>query len=197
MSNSTKTSKSLNNSSNIKIDDSFDELQYGIKQLSSIFSEYKKKNNIEIELRLGQIQFDTFKSGLMSQEFYNKIKNTLDSCKTWDKVINNKTEEICSNGLRRITTFNGRKVMKHQCIRKDRILNKNIVYKGTPYDIRISVSTEIPVQDKIKSGIIRNTLLKNRKTKMSGKLSENLLLKIKPESINRITGVRTWLIENK
>jgi len=141
--------------------DFFDELKVGIDTLSSLIFEYKKKDNIEIEIRLGQIQFNSFKSGLGSKDFFNKIKNTLDSAKCWDKVVNNKHEELCHNGLRRTTVFNGKKVMKHQCIKKERLINKNFEYSGTPYDLRISVSKEIPTEDKIKSGtgIIRK---KNR-----------------------------------
>lgn len=128
------------------------ELKAGIDKLSAIICEYKKKDNIEIELRLGQIQFNEFKSGLGSKDFFIKIKDTLDSSKVWDKVINNKHEELCMNGIRRTTMFNGKKVMKHQCIKKERLLNIDYQYSGTPYDLRISVSKEIPVEDKIKNG---------------------------------------------
>ena len=128
------------------------ELKAGVDKLSILICEYKKKDNIEIELRLGQIQFNEFKSGLGSKDFFIKIKDTLDSSKVWDKVINNKHEELCINGIRRTTMFNGKKVMKHQCIKKERILNVDFQYSGTPYDVRISVSKEIPVEDKIKNG---------------------------------------------
>jgi len=138
-----------------------DELNDGINVLSSIIYEYKKKDNIEIEIRLGQIQFNEFKPGLGSKEFFFKIKDKLDSSTVWDKVINNKHEELCLNGIRRTIMFNGKKVMKSQCIKKERILNSNLQYSGTPYDVRISVSKEIPVEDKIKlgTGILRK---KNR-----------------------------------
>ena len=128
------------------------ELKVGIDKLSTLICEYKKKDNIEIELRLGQIQFNEFKSGLGSKDFFIKIKDTLDSSKVWDKIINNKHEELCMNGIRRTTMFNGKKVMKHQCIKKERLLNVDFQYTGTPYDVRISVSKEIPVYDKIKNG---------------------------------------------
>ena len=137
------------------------ELNDGINVLSSILCEYKKKDNIEIEIRLGQIQFNEFKPGLGSNDFFLKIKDKLDSSKVWDKVINNKHEELCLNGIRRTIMFNGKKVMKSQCIKKERILNSNLEYSGTPYDIRISVSKEIPVEEKIKigTGVLRK---KNR-----------------------------------
>lgn len=141
--------------------DFFDELKVGINTLSSLICEYKKIDNIEIEIRLGQIQFNSFKSGLGSKDFFNKIKKTLDATKCWDKVVNNKHEELCHTGLRRTTVFNGKKVMKYQCIKKERIINKNFEYFGTPYDLRVSVSKEIPTEDKIKSdtGVLRK---KNR-----------------------------------
>lgn len=136
-----------------KISNDFnEELKIGIEKLSSLICVNKKKENIEIELRLGQIQFNEFKSGLGSKDFFNKIKDTLDSAKCWDKVINNKHEELCLNGLRRTTVFNGKKVMKHHCIKKERLINIDLQYSGTPYDIRISVSKEIPTDDKIKNG---------------------------------------------
>lgn len=156
---SNKSNSSVVNSSNKSSNDFFDELKIGIETLSNIFAEYKKKDNLEIELRIGQIQFDGFKPGLGTKDFYNKIKNTLDTCKTWNKIVNNKTEELCTNGLRRITSFNNKKVMKHQCIRKEKILTKDLTYTGTPYDIRISVSKEVESEEKIKTGIIRK---KNR-----------------------------------
>jgi hypothetical protein len=134
-------------------DDFFNELKFGIDTLSSLIGEYKKKNNIEIELRLGQIQLNLFKSGLGSKDFFYKIKNTLDSSKCWDKIINNEYEELCHNGLRKTTFFNGKKVTKNECIVKQKIVNKDFEYNGTPYDIRVSVSKEIPTEDKIKSGI--------------------------------------------
>lgn len=145
---------SINNSSNKLTNNSdfFDELKIGIEKLSEIISENKKKENLEIEVRIGQIQHDGFNPGLNSKEFYDKIKTTLDTCKIWKKVINNKTEELCSNGIRRTLTYNGKKVMKHQCIRKEKILTTDLSYSGTPYDLRISASKEIPVEDKIKTG---------------------------------------------
>ena len=75
------------------------------------------------------------------------------------KVVNTKSEELCANGIRRVVSFNGKKVLKHQCIRKERIVTKDLTYTGTPYDIRISVAKEIMVEDKIKTGITRK---KNR-----------------------------------
>lgn len=134
--------------------DFYDELETGIKCLSSIFNEYKNKKDIEIEIRVGQIQWiqmEKFKTGLGSNEFFDKVKNILDNSKCWDKVINNKSDELCMNGIKRITSFNNKKILKHQCIKKQNIKNINLQYCGTPYDLRISVSNEIQTEDKIKN----------------------------------------------
>jgi hypothetical protein len=145
----------------IKSKDFYFELKDGIDILSAIFEKNKDKENLEIEIRIGQIQFDGFKSGLGSFEFFNKIKTTLDTCKDWDKVEQLKTEEICYNGLKKVIKQNGKKVTKQPVMKKERIIHKNLNYTGTPYDIRISVSKEYKVDEKLKSGmgIIRN---KNR-----------------------------------
>ena len=149
-----KTEKTENTNSDFE-----SELQIGINKLMSLISEYKKKDKVEIEIRLGQIQHNGFKSGLGSKDFYNRIKNTLDSSKAWTKIINTKTEEYCESGLKRITSFNGKKVMKHQSIKKNKISTIDLQYYGTPYDIRLCVSTEIPVEDKIN---VKNSTLRKK-----------------------------------
>lgn len=144
--------------------DFYNELTTGINELSKLIKKYKNTENIEIELRLGQIQFNGFNSGLGSKTFYDKIKSILDSSKCWSKVETNNFEELCNNGIRRTISINGKKVIKHNYIKKEKIETKDLEYSGTPYDIRISVSKEIPIIDKnvkIKTGtgIIRK---KNR-----------------------------------
>lgn len=137
--------------------DFYEELKPAIDILSSVIKKYKNDDNIEIELRIGQIQFDGFKPGLGSNNFYEKIKNTLNSCKTWENVTTNKTEELCHEGVRRVVSLNGKKIIKHSYVKKEKLLMKNLNYSGTPYDIRIAVAKETPVDTKIKpgSGIIR------------------------------------------
>lgn len=132
--------------------DFYTELKNGIDILTSMIEEFKTENNIEIELRLGQIQFNEFKAGLGSEKFFEIIKKRLDTAKCWTKVLNNKYEELCLNGLRRTMLINGKKVIKNQCIRKEKIKNINLEYCETPYDIRISISREIPSEEKLKSG---------------------------------------------
>ena len=143
-----------------KLNDYYDELSVGIDFLTKMIKEYKSNDNIEIEIRIGQIQYDGFKSGLSNKDFYNRIKLKLDSSKVWSKVLTPKTEETCHNGLRRIEKFNNKKV-KYEHIMKKKHSFKDLQYSGTPYDIRLCASSEIKTEDKIQKGegIIRK---KNR-----------------------------------
>ena len=49
---------------------------------------------------------------IVKKRNHNKIKNTLDTSKIWSKIVNNKSEELCLNGIRRITILNGKKITK-------------------------------------------------------------------------------------
>lgn len=143
------------NMNNNNTTDCIEELNDGIKILQNIIKEYKNNNDIEIELRIGQIIDDSFKSGLNSEHFYNIIKEKLNSCKDWSKVLHTKTDELNYNGIRKITHFNGKKIAKSSCIKKQRLKNINLKYKNTPYDIRISVSKETDSETRIKTGTLR------------------------------------------
>ena len=135
--------------------DHIDELQDGIEYFKNVIKQYKNQENIEIELRIGQINDTFFKSGLNSVEFYNKIRERLESSKDWDNILRTTTDELNSNGIRKITHFNGKKISKTSCITKKKLKNINLKYDNTPYDIRISVSREVESESKIKSGTLR------------------------------------------
>ena len=135
--------------------DYYSELKSGIDELTTLFYRYKKNENIEIELRLGRILDTKFQPGLGSEEFYILIKKKLDSCNHFEKKISTTTEELIKDGIRKTVSLNGKKVMKQQCIRKDKLYTSNFEYTKTPYDIRISVAKEIPIEEKIRSGLTR------------------------------------------
>ena len=135
--------------------DYINELDSAIRILQDIIREYKTESNIEIELRIGQIIENRFKSGLNSDDFFNRIKIKLDSYKDWSQVLHTKTDELNNNGIRKITHFNGKKISKSSSIKKQRLKNINLEYINTPYDIRISVSKETDSEIKIKTGTLR------------------------------------------
>ena len=101
-----------------------EELTTGINFLMKIIEEYKNKNNIEIEIRIGQIQYDGFNSGLGNKEFYDKIKSKLDSSKVWSKILNIKTEEVCKMELEELIDLMEKKFQNMNILK-----NKNILLK--------------------------------------------------------------------
>ena len=54
-----------------------------------------------------------------------------------------------------MTNFCIKKIMRNSCIKKHKIESVDFYYNGTPYDIRIGVAKEIPVEDKIRTGLTR------------------------------------------
>lgn len=134
--------------------DYYNQLSDAIAVLEDIIKKYKLNESVEIELRIGQFNQGSFCPGLRSEEFYLKVKNALESCKSFTKTLESYTEELVHNGFRRTMLFNTKKVQKNITIKKEKLLVKDFNYKGTPYDVRISVCTEKEVasHEKIKSG---------------------------------------------
>tara|TARA_E500000178_G_scaffold333139_1_gene367720 strand:+ start:6346 stop:7011 length:666 start_codon:yes stop_codon:yes gene_type:complete len=144
-----------------KTNDFENELKIGINYFTDIISKYKNYDNIEIELRIGQIQYNGFKPGLSNKDFYDKIKSILDKSTAWSHISKTQINETCNNGIRRVDKFNNKKPPKIEYIKKQKHNIKDFQYYGTPYDIRICVATETKTDEKIKlnDGIIRK---KNR-----------------------------------
>lgn len=126
--------------------DFFSELNDGINILKELIKKYKASENTEIELRIGQIQENSFIAGLNSSDFYEKILEKLKCCNEFKK-IKNTTEDIISDKYRKTISFNNKKVSKQIVMYKNTIEKHNLTYTGTPYDIRISVAREIMVND--------------------------------------------------
>lgn len=139
--------------------DFYDELKVGIDELQHIIMQNKTNKDIEIELRIGQIQFDGFKSGMGNKTFYNKVKEILTASNCWEKVTEDKFTEWHQDGIRKTTIHNGKKI-KPICIRKEKLQNINLKYNNAPYDIRISVAKEVSVSTKITKNT--STLIRNK-----------------------------------
>jgi hypothetical protein len=140
--------------------DFYEELKDGIESFKDIITKYKNHENIEIELRIGQIQFDKFVSGLNNKEFFDKIRANLDSSTDFKKKVF-KIEEKIKNGYRKIVKLNNTRVTK-DIVKKERILNMEFKYNNTPYDIRLSVSTEKIVDNSAVRFTNYITRIKNR-----------------------------------
>ena len=110
--------------------DFYEELKDGIESFKEIISKYKNHENIEIELRIGQIQFDKFISGLNNKNFFDKIRTNLDSSQDFKKKTF-KTEEKIKNGYRKTVKLNNTRVNK-DIVKKERVLKMDFKYNNTP-----------------------------------------------------------------
>ena len=114
--------------------DHFSQLEPAIKILETLIKKYKNHNNVEIEIKLGRID-GSFVAGIHSESFYDKIKQTLNSYKGWNSVIEENTIDYIKDSYRKTGDI---------IIHKKRLETLNFMFKGTPYDFRICVSTETP-----------------------------------------------------
>ena len=112
----------------------------GILKLVELLDKYKHYSNIEIEIRLGYIQENYFDTNI-TNEYYKKINNTLNSFDDWSYNDNKTTTDYYDGNLRlSIDNEGNRSAMK-----KVRLVDIDIVYDSGPFDIRISVSQETPI----------------------------------------------------
>jgi len=114
--------------------DHFNQLKPAIKTLETLIKKYKNHKNVEIEIKLGRID-GSFVTGIHSESFYEKIKETLNSYKSWDSVKEENTTDYIKDSYRKTGDI---------IIHKKRLETVNFMFKGTPYDFRICVSTETP-----------------------------------------------------
>ena len=128
--------------------DQTEQLSAGIDKFANIIQMYKNIENIEIELRMGIIESGIFKPGLLSEDFFNKLKKFLDSNSNWDSTEVIKTEEFLNKGIVQI---------EKNKIKKIRLYNANFSFENTPYDFRISVSTEQKTNERFTKGGIKRT----------------------------------------
>ena len=112
----------------------------GILKLVELLDKYKNYSNIEIEIRLGYIQEKYFDSNI-TNEYYKKINNTLNSFKDWSYNDNKTTTDYYDGNLRLSIDMEGNR----SAMKKVRLTDIDIVYDSGPFDIRISVSQETPI----------------------------------------------------
>jgi hypothetical protein len=124
--------------------DYFKELETGVAVLEETIEKYKGNNKIEIELRLGRINNDTqFSPGILSLDFFNKIKNILENSESWDKIEEiNTRETINKNGIRKIEPLDLDNKNQIKYLKKNKIEKFDFYYENTPFDIRLAIAEE-------------------------------------------------------
>ena len=123
--------------------DYYKQLETGINVLKELIEKYKNKNDIEIELRIGRIDETSFISGLNSKDFFNKIKENLDTCKDWSKTDIVYSEEIIYHKFKQINILDKNDIILNTIFQnKNKIENNDLFFENTPYDIRIAIASE-------------------------------------------------------
>ena len=136
-------------------------VHYNKKIADAIDAEIKKHGaeSLEFEFRIGKIVKQgtkkVFESNI-NKTLFDTVVRTLKTCKKWDSVVSSSVENHMGKGDKRTTIDLITKQTKS--IEKKRLKNIDIEMTGCPFDIRFSISSEIPLKDSIdtsKSTIIR------------------------------------------
>ena len=137
-----------------------------IVKLVELVEKYKDYSNIEIEIRLGYIEDNYFDTNI-TNEYYKKINNTLNSFEGWSYNDNKTTTDYYYDGNLRLSidTEGNRSAMK-----KVRLVDIDIAYDSAPFDIRISVSQETPIDpNDINNNNLKTSRNKKRITRIHDK----------------------------
>lgn len=105
----------------------------------------KNENHIEMELRLGKFNGSFFDTNVGKDRFMYFMQG-LKKYNGWEKVVSSHTEVFYreSDNLRITVDENSG---DQDIITKERVLNKDFQMAHAPYDVRFSISKEIPMDD--------------------------------------------------
>lgn len=110
------------------------------------FDKYKNEKYVEMEFRLGKFNGTFFDTNVGKDAFY-KFKEGLDIYTGWEKNIHSSCvvyyRETDSNRL----TID-QNADEDTLVRKEKVFTKDFKHlNNSPYDVRFSVSREIPIED--------------------------------------------------
>jgi hypothetical protein len=111
-------------------------------QIEPIFNQFKNRANVEIEMRLGKIAYGKFDTNVGKQPFHTILKG-LENFKGWEKVTKSNTTVYFSGDTRVVDDEDTGISTSHK---KTRVKKTDINLDNKPYDLRFSVSTEVPCQ---------------------------------------------------
>lgn len=120
------------------------QLKDAMAQLLPILEKYRDHENVEIEFRLGLYDDTSSKfNSRVCEKDYNRIMEKLKSSTSWSEVKNSDTKDYFDNGMR--LSVDNKNKRKKKCIRKSKLVTLDFQFDGTPYDIRVCLSEEVPV----------------------------------------------------
>ena len=114
-----------------------------VQQITDAYYKYKDYKDIEIESRLGFFNIGKFDTNV-TQEFFEKIKSKFNGTDIWDNIENiNKTDYFYEK-IRISIEDDG----TTECIQKKKLEKLDFEIEDSPFDFRISFSTEKNVPNK-------------------------------------------------
>lgn len=151
-----------------------------IKTLVPLIDKYKNEKYLELEFRLGHLKLNekknfTFNTDI-SEEFFNKIKEELDNSTAFKSKETNEIKDEFSEKIRRSVTRNANSTTVNTTqiiIKKEKLCTIDFNLDGTPFDIRVSFSKEVPVKNFDESKI-EYTRTKKRNTYVYKKFNYDL-----------------------
>ena len=114
-----------------------------IPQITESYYKYKDNSEIEIESRLGFFNIGKFDTNV-TEEFFNKIKNKFDNTSTWDNVEKINKTDYYYDKVRISIEDDG----TTECIQKKKLEKIDFEIEDSPFDFRISFSSEKNVPNK-------------------------------------------------
>jgi hypothetical protein len=130
-----------------------------IVKILPYFDKYKEEENLEVEFRLGYIDDNSFDTNVQ-EEFYQKIQETLEKSNSFKKDTFITEDTFNSRGKRKSVD---QRTKKETIIKKEKLCSLDFHFEGTPFDIRVSFSREVP-KNKFSGKDVTYTRQKNRKT---------------------------------
>ena len=114
------------------------------KNIENSFTKNQHEENIEFEMRLGKINTGTFDTNVGENNF-TKILNGLRKFNEWEDVVESTTSVYYREADNARTSVD-EETEESVSIFKKNILKQNYNIENKPYDVRFSVSKEIPIE---------------------------------------------------
>ena len=110
----------------------------------SMFYKHQNDENVEIEIRFGKMNRGTFDTNI-GKDTFEKILRRLQRYQGWEEKKDTTMTVYYDEGAnKRVTMDDATEEMT--CVVKKRVCNDNQSFDNIPYDVRMSVSTEVPYE---------------------------------------------------
>jgi hypothetical protein len=109
----------------------------------STIDEYKDQPNVEIEIRLGKVNRDTFDTNV-GQATFEKVLRRLRKYEGWESTKESQSTVYMDTAAGKRVVMNDVTDEMESCVVKKRLLVKDQVLDGYLVDARLGISSEVP-----------------------------------------------------